>query len=115
MNSWSRSASPSPKRLCPHGIFVHPRFAAHKEVSIQIRDIFHRFTDKVEPLSLDEAYLDVTKSDSGFFTATDIAKEIKRLILEETQLTASAGVASTKFADRTTRAGLLAISDRLFH
>ena len=93
------SAMPTSRayRLCPHGIFLHPRFEAYKAVSIQIRDIFQRFTDRVEPLSLDEAYLDVTHSDSGFFTATDIAKEIKRLILEETRLTASAGVASTKF------------------
>lgn len=93
------SAMPTSRayRLCPHGIFVSPRFEAYKEVSNQIRDIFHRFTDKVEPLSLDEAYLDVTENKLGMETATDIAKEIKRLILEETQLTASAGVADTKF------------------
>lgn len=93
------SAMPTSRayRLCPHGIFVSPRFEAYKEVSLQIRDIFHRFTDKVEPLSLDEAYLDVTENKLGMATATDIAKEIKRLILEETQLTASAGVANTKF------------------
>jgi DNA polymerase-4 len=82
---------------CPDIIFVYPNFEKYKAVSYQVMDIFHRFTDLVEPLSLDEAYLDVTENKFNIPVATDIAKEIKRLIKEETQLTASAGVSYCKF------------------
>jgi DNA polymerase-4 len=94
-----RSAMPSKKakQLCPHAIFVYPRFAAYKEVSLKIREIFHRYTDLIEPLSLDEAYLDVTEDKLGIGSAIDIAKEIKKAIKEELNLTASAGVSSSKF------------------
>ncbi len=94
-----RSAMPSKKakQLCPHAIFVYPRFAAYKEVSQKIREIFHRYTDLIEPLSLDEAYLDVTEDKLGIGSAIDIAKEIKKAIKEELNLTASAGVSSSKF------------------
>ncbi|HKJ44237.1 MAG TPA: DNA polymerase IV [Balneolales bacterium] len=85
------------KRLCPHGIFVKPRFDAYKEISLQIRDIFFEYTDLVEPLSLDEAYLDVTENLVGNPSATLIAREIRKRIKEETGLTASAGVAPNKF------------------
>jgi DNA polymerase-4 len=84
-------------RLCPSGIFVPPRFDAYKEVGYQIRDIFHKVTDLVEPLSLDEAYLDVTQNKLNEPIATEIAKWIKDRIKNETGLTASAGVASGKF------------------
>lgn len=84
-------------RLCPQAIFVKPRFEVYREVSEQIRDIFFQFTDLVEPLSLDEAYLDVTENHINLPSATLIAKEIRRLIKEKTRLTASAGVAFNKF------------------
>lgn len=84
-------------RLCPQALFVKPRFEAYKEASLLIREVFHEYTDLVEPLSLDEAYLDVTEHKSSLPTATDIAKEIKQKIKARTQLTASAGVAPTKF------------------
>ncbi len=84
-------------RLCPHGIFVKPRFDAYKEASRQIREIFFEYTDLVEPLSLDEAYLDVTENHKEIPSATLIAKEIKDRIFEETRLTASAGIAHNKF------------------
>lgn len=94
-----RSAMPSKTamRLCPVAIFVKPRFAAYKEVSEKIRAIFHRYTDLVEPLSLDEAYLDVTSDKPGIGSAIDIAKQIRQAIREELQLTASAGVSVNKF------------------
>ncbi|MCW3102982.1 MAG: dinB [Bacteroidetes bacterium] len=94
-----RSAMPSKKakELCPHVIFVYPRFAAYKEVSKKIREIFHRYTDIIEPLSLDEAYLDVTEDKLNIGSAIDIAKLIKEQIKAETGLTASAGVSSSKF------------------
>jgi DNA polymerase IV len=94
-----RSAMPSKKakELCPTLIFVYPRFAAYKEVSKKIREIFHRYTDIVEPLSLDEAFLDVTNDKQNIGSAIDIAKLIKQQIKEETGLTASAGVSSSKF------------------
>ncbi len=84
-------------RLCPHGIFVKGRFEAYKEASRQIREIFHDYTDLVEPLSLDEAYLDVTENHKGMKSATLIAKEILERIYSTTQLTASAGVSYCKF------------------
>lgn len=82
---------------CPTLIFVHPNFEKYKAVSKQIMNIFYRFTDLVEPLSLDEAYLDVTENKMNIPLATDIAQQIKQLIKEETQLTASAGVSYCKF------------------
>src|SRR3954469_403032 len=94
-----RSAMPSKKakELCPDLIFVYPRFAAYKEVSKKIREIFHRFTDIIEPLSLDEAFLDVTEDKQNIGSAIDIAKLIKQQIKEELQLSASAGVSVSKF------------------
>ncbi len=85
------------KRRCPDLIFVKPRFEVYKSVSLQIRDIFNEYTDLVEPLSLDEAYLDVTKIKKGKPSATLIAREIKERIAKETGLTASAGVSYNKF------------------
>jgi len=84
-------------RLCPHAIFVKPRFEVYRKVSKQIREIFYKFTDLVEPLSLDEAYLDVTENHINLPSATLIAKKIRQLIKEKTRLTASAGVAHNKF------------------
>lgn len=94
-----RSAMASAKaiRLCPNLIFVKHRFDVYKEVSRQIRDIFHEYTDLVEPLSLDEAYLDVTENKKGYRSAMKIAMEIRAKIREQTQLTASAGVSFNKF------------------
>ena len=94
-----RSAMPAMRaeRLCPDAVFVPPDFARYKAVSRQVRDIFLRHTDLVEPLSLDEAYLDVTQPKSGHALATDIARDIRAQIREETSLTASAGIAPNKF------------------
>ncbi len=94
-----RSAMPSKQALglCPHALFVKPRFAAYKEVSNHIREIFSRYTDLIEPLSLDEAYLDVTQDKQGIGSAILIAKAIKSAISEELHLTASAGVSVNKF------------------
>jgi DNA polymerase-4 len=93
----SAMASKIAAQKCPQLIFVYPSFEKYKNVSNKVMEIFHRFTDLVEPLSLDEAYLDVTENKFNIPIATDIAKEIKRLIKEETQLTASAGVSYCKF------------------
>jgi len=84
-------------QLCPQAIFVRPRCEAYKAVSEKIREIFHRYTDLVEPLSLDEAYLDVTIDKPGIGSALDIAALIKKAIREELELTASAGVSVNKF------------------
>lgn len=84
-------------KLCPQAIVVKPRFEAYREASNIIREIFNEFTDLVEPLSLDEAYLDVSKSNKFDGSATYIAKEIKKRIFERTKLTASAGVSYNKF------------------
>src|SRR5437588_10229099 len=84
------------KRLCPEGVFIHPNFDKYRAVSKQIRAIFERHTPLVEPLSLDEAYLDVTVELTGIPTATETAETIRREIRAETQLTASAGVAPNK-------------------
>ncbi|MEO1023229.1 MAG: DNA polymerase IV [Bacteroidota bacterium] len=84
-------------RLCPHGIFVRGRFEAYKEASEHIREVFFEYTDLVEPLSLDEAYLDVTENFYGIPSAIKIAKQIRSSIKERTQLTASAGVSFNKF------------------
>jgi len=93
------SAMPSvtAKRKCPDLVFVKPRFDAYREVSNQIRSIFADYTDLIEPLSLDEAYLDVTEDRKGLGSARAIAEDIRRRIREETKLTASAGVSYCKF------------------
>ena len=85
------------KKKCPELIFVRPRFERYREVSYQIRKIFLDYTDLVEPLSLDEAYLDVTINKKGNPSATMIAKEIRQRIFETTGLTASAGISINKF------------------
>ncbi len=94
-----RSAMPSKTALrkCPHLIFVPARFDVYKSVSNQIMDIFLEYTDLVEPLSLDEAFLDVTENHKNIPYATQIAKEIKKKIYEATSLNASAGVSYNKF------------------
>ena len=94
-----RSAMPavSAERLCPEAIFVPPDFVRYKAVSEAVREIFQRHTDAIEPLSLDEAYLDVTGNKTGLPTATAVAKTIRQQIHEELNLTASAGVAPNKF------------------
>src|SRR3546814_6084280 len=84
------------RRLCPDLLFVRPRFEVYRAVSAQVREVFSRFTDIIQPLSLDEAYLDVTRNKPGIPSATRIAEEIRRLIREETGLTASAGVSYNK-------------------
>jgi DNA polymerase-4 len=93
------SAMPSitAKRKCPDLIFVNPRFDAYKAISLQIREIFAEYTSLIEPLSLDEAYLDVTENLNGIISATRIAEEIRARIRAETKLTASAGVSYNKF------------------
>ena len=85
------------KRNCPNLIFVKPRFDRYKEISQQVRSIFFEYTDLVEPLSLDEAYLDVTQNKKGNPSATLVAKEIRQKILDKTGLTASAGISINKF------------------
>ncbi len=94
-----KSAMPgrTAEKLCPDLIFVKPRFDQYKLVSVVIRAIFKEYTDLVEPLSLDEAYLDVTENKKGMLSATLIAEEIRSRILEQTSLTASAGVSINKF------------------
>ena len=94
-----RSAMPSAVALrrCPHLIFTPGRFDAYKEVSRQVMDILHEYTDLVEPLSLDEAFLDVTENHKGMRSATLMAKEIRARIKSATHLTASAGVSYNKF------------------
>ena len=93
-----RSAMPGgrARRLCPDLVFVKPRFDVYRSVSGQVREIFSRFTDIVQPLSLDEAYLDVTVNKPGIASATQIAREIRAMIRAETGLTASAGVSYNK-------------------
>jgi len=93
------SAMPSliAKRRCPDLIFVEPRFDAYKAISLQIRQIFAEYTPIIEPLSLDEAYLDVTENLKGIGSAIRIAEEIRARIRAETELTASAGVSYNKF------------------
>lgn len=85
------------KQKCPHLIFVPPRFARYKEVSVKIREIFYEFTDLVEPLSLDEAYLDVTENKKGNPSASMVAQEIRQRIYDELELRASAGISINKF------------------
>ena len=85
------------KRLCPQLIIVEPHFQKYKEVSAQLHEIFHDYTDLIEPISLDEAFLDVTENKKSIELGVDIAREIKQRILETTGLTASAGVSYCKF------------------
>ena len=85
------------KQKCPHIIFVPPRFDRYKEISSKIREIFFDYTDLVEPLSLDEAYLDVTENKKGNPSASMIAQEIRSRIWEELELRASAGISVNKF------------------
>lgn len=94
-----KSAMPAwrAKKLCPAAIFVKPRFERYKEISEIIRAVFFSFTDLVEPLSLDEAYLDVTENSFGIKSARKVAELIRKQIHEQTGLTASAGVAVNKF------------------
>ncbi len=94
-----RSAMPASRaeRLCPDAVFVPPDFTRYRAVSRQVRDIFRRYTDLIEPLSLDEAYLDVTENKPGLATATAVARQIRADIARETELKASAGVAPNKF------------------
>ena len=93
----SAMSSKIAREKCPQLIFVKPRFARYKEISTIIRNIFYDYTDLVEPLSLDEAYLDVTENKKGIESANQIAREIRKRIFEETGLTASAGISINKF------------------
>src|SRR5438105_5101668 len=115
-----RSAMPSvtAKRNCPDLIFVKPRFDVYKAVSLQVRAILAEHTPLVEPLSLDEAYLDVTENLQGIASATEIAETIRARIREETGLTASAGVSYNKFlaklaSDHRKPDGLYVITPRM--
>ncbi len=94
-----RSAMPAVRaeRLCPAAIFVAPDFTRYRTVSKNVREIFQRHTDLIEPLSLDEAYLDVTENKTGLPTATLVARTIREQIRQELKLTASAGVAPNKY------------------
>jgi DNA polymerase-4 len=94
-----RSAMPAVRaeRLCPNAIFLPPDFKRYRAVSRQAREIFKRHTDLIEPLSLDEAYLDVSENKTGLPTATQVARTIRKQIRSELSLTASAGVAPNKF------------------
>lgn len=105
------------KRKCPQAIFVRPRFEIYREVSIQIQDILRKYTDLIEPLALDEAFLDVTKEIVRAGSSMLIAKDIRQRIKRETQLTASAGVSYNKFlakiaTDRAKPNGLFYISPK---
>jgi len=94
-----RSAMPAVRaqRLCPEAVFIPPDFTRYRAVSHDVREIFKRHTDLIEPLSLDEAYLDVTQNKTGLTTATLVARTIREQIRQELNLTASAGVAPNKF------------------
>jgi len=94
-----RSAMPAlrAERLCPEAVFIPPDFTRYRAVSRSTREIFQRHTDLIEPLSLDEAYLDVTENKTGLPTATRVARTIREQIREELHLTASAGIAPNKF------------------
>src|SRR2546429_4671004 len=94
-----RSAMPAVRaeRLCPSAIFLPPDFTRYRAVSHQVREIFKRHTDMIEPLTLDEAYLDVSENKTGLPTATQVARTIREQIRSELSLTASAGVAPNKF------------------
>src|ERR1700720_1068553 len=94
-----RSAMPTVRavHLCPNAVFLPPDFSRYRAVSGQVREIFKRHTDLIEPLSLDEAYLDVSENKTGLPTATQVARTIREQIRSELSLTASAGVAPNKF------------------
>src|SRR6202007_2077751 len=94
-----RSAMPAVRaeRLCPNAVFLPPDFPRYRAVSRQVREILQRHTDLIEPLSLDEAYLDVSENKTGLLTATLVARTIREQIRTQLQLTASAGVAPNKF------------------
>src|ERR1700681_557087 len=94
-----RSAMPAVRaeRLCPTAVFLPPDFPRYRTVSSEVREIFKRHTDLIEPLSLDEAYLDVSENKTGLPTATQVARTIREQIRSELSLTASAGVAPNKF------------------
>ena len=94
-----RSAMPTSKaiRLCPKAIIVPPNFERYRQLSLQIREIFHRYTPLVEPMSIDEAYLDVTENSKNQTSATIIAREIQEAIYKEVGLTCSVGVSFNKF------------------
>src|ERR1700704_1980636 len=94
-----RSAMPAVRaeHLCPDAMFLPPDFPRYRAVSCQVREIFKRHTDLIEPLSLDEAYLDVSENKTGLPTATQVARTIREQIRAELNLTASAGVAPNKF------------------
>jgi len=105
------------KRKCPQAIFIRPRFPVYREVSTQIQDILRKYTDKIEPLALDEAFLDVTAEIVRAGSSMLIAKDIRQRIKRETGLTASAGVSYNKFlakiaSDRSKPNGLLYISPK---
>src|SRR5690625_3104121 len=115
-----RSAMPSvtARRKCPELIFVKPRFDVYRAISQQIREIFADYTPLIEPLSLDEAYLDVTENLKGIASATEVAQEIRARIRAETGLTASAGVSYNKFlaklaSDQRKPDGLFVITPRM--
>ena len=93
------SAMPTARalRLCPQGIFLDVDMRKYQAVSAEIRAIFHEYTDLVEPMSIDEAFLDVTENRRGFTSATRLARELLREIFRRTGLTASAGVSCNKF------------------
>jgi DNA polymerase IV len=114
----SAMASSTARRKCPDLVFVKPRFEVYREVSLQIREIFADYASLVEPLSLDEAYLDVTDNLQQLPTATAIAERIRARIFEQTQLTASAGVSYCKFlaklaSDHRKPDGLFVITPRM--
>src|SRR5438034_1423354 len=94
-----RSAMPAVRaeRLCPEAVFITPDFVRYRAVSHQVREIFKRHTDLIEPLSLDEAYLDVSENKAALPTATMVARTVRQQIRKELNLTASAGVAPNKF------------------
>ncbi len=93
----SAMSSAMARRKCPELVFVRPRFDVYREVSLQVRGIFAEYTPIIEPLSLDEAYLDVTHNLQGITSATQIAREIRAKVRDQTSLTASAGVSYNKF------------------
>src|SRR5258708_14433559 len=99
-----RSAMPAVRaeHLCPSAVFLPPDFPRYRVVSRQVRDIFKRHTDLIEPLSLDEAYLDVSENKTGLPTATQVARTIRNQIRSEPRLTASAGVAHDKLLAKIT-------------
>ncbi|MBM6613406.1 DNA polymerase IV [Desemzia sp. RIT804] len=93
----SAMSSQKAYELCPKGVFIPGNFELYREISAQVREVFKRYTDMIEPLSLDEAYLDVTKNKMDIKSATIIAKRIQREVWNEVQLTCSAGVSYNKF------------------